>query len=146
MHRTFISTIIASALTLTGVSASMAQAGEYRRAPQVQYRTQNQVDPLAATIAGIATLFIIGKAIENNGGFDKTQKPKVHAPAPQVQKHAPAPRRAHNGHNAHRADRGHNGRRAHNNRGHHRGYEWHRHGNGHGHKHPHGPRHHRGRH
>jgi hypothetical protein len=145
MHRTFISTIIAAALTITGISSTMAQAGEYRRAPQVQHRTQNTVDPLAATIAGFVALAIIGKAIDNNGGFKKKSHPQKQYVQPQ---RSHKQQRAHNNHRrneGHRAHRGHNNHRqfSHNNR---RANEWHRHGNGHGHRHPHGPRHHRGRH
>ncbi len=133
MHRTFISTVIAAALTITGISSTMAQAGEYRYVPQPQHRSQNTVDPVAATIAGFVALAIIGKAIDNNGGFKKKSKShKQHA----------APQRAHNGH---RVQRGHKSHRQHS-RSQRRANEWHRHGNGHGHKHPHGPRHHRGRH
>ncbi|WP_293451033.1 hypothetical protein [Planktotalea sp.] len=136
MHRTFISTIIAAALTITGISSTMAQAGEYRRAPQVHHRNQNTVDPLAAAIAGVVALAIIGKAIDNNGGFKKNSHPQKKYVQPQ---RSHKQQRAHRGHNTHRqfSNNGHNNRRAN---------EWHRHGNGHGHKHPHGRRHHRGRH
>ena len=83
MHRTFISTVIVTALTITGISSTMVQAGEYRYAPQPQHRTQNPVDPVAATIAGIVALAIIGKAIDNNGSFKKRSKSKNQHAAPQ---------------------------------------------------------------
>lgn len=141
MHRAFISTVVATALAFTGISSSMAQAGEYRYAP-IQHRSQNQVDPLAATIAGLAALVIIGKAIDNSGGFKKkSHGHKQYVEPKRHKKH----QRAHNGHRAHRGHGGHR-QHGHHARRAHRGYEWHRHGNGHGHKHPHGPRHHRGRH
>jgi len=65
MHRAFISTVVATALAFTGITSSMAQAGEYRYVPAPQPRSHNHVDPVAATIAGIAALVIVGKAIEN---------------------------------------------------------------------------------
>ena len=95
MHRTFISTVIVTALTITGISSTMVQAGEYRYAPQPQHRTQNPVDPVAATIAGIVALAIIGKAIDNNGGFKKRSKSKNQHAAPQRQHKQ---KRAHSGH------------------------------------------------
>lgn len=138
MHRTFISTVVAAALTITGISSSMAQAGEYRYAPQPQHRSQNNVDPVAATIAGIVALAIIGKAIDNNGGFKKKSQPQKQYVAPQRNHKQQRAHNNHRRHDGHRSHRGHNGHRNHGG--------WHRHGNGHGHKHPHGPRHHRGRH
>jgi len=175
MHRAFISTVVATALAFTGITSSMAQAGEYRYVPAPQPRSQNHVDPVAATIAGIAALVIVGKAIENNKKHStKNHRNEKDYARPQVtHNQQKAQKRGHgNGHksnrghgskrqNAHRSQRnnwydndrrghgarnGHNGHRQQRARNNHRGYEWHRHGNGHGHKHPHGPRHHRGRH
>lgn len=165
MHRAFISTVVATALAFTGITSSMAQAGEYRYVPAPQPRSQTHVDPVAATIAGIAALVIVGKAIENNKKrSSKNHRKEKDYARPQVthnkqkahkrghgSRHQNAQRshrnnwydndrRGHgvrNGHNGHRQQRARNNQRAN---------EWHRHGNGHGHKHPHGPRHHRGRH
>lgn len=138
MHRAFISTVVATALAFTGITSSMAQASEYR---YVQPRSQNHVDPLAATIAGLAALVIVGKAIENNGGFKKKQhhKPKGHVT--QNRGHGKKSHRSHRGHGP-KTHHGHRGHRTYNNR---RGHGWHRHGNGHRHSHSYGPRHHRGR-
>lgn len=112
MHRSFISTVVAAALAITSVSASMAQAEQYRAAPRA-YNNGGGNEAIAGVLAGAAALFIIGKAIENNGGFNKKS-------------HAPRARHAHRGHR-HHAHRGHRGHRHHANRGHH----GHRHGNGH---------------
>lgn len=78
MHRTFISTIVAAALIITGISASSAQADVYRNAPQYS-RGGNEA--VAATLAGLAALVIIGKTIENNRSPRKTVV--VPAPAPR---------------------------------------------------------------
>lgn len=151
MHRTFISSVVAAALAITGISSSMAQAGEYRYVPQQQYRSQGGNEAIAAALAGVAALFIIGKTIENNGGFKKKSHPPKHHAKPHrpkahghhAQKHHRHDRQhAKRGHGHHR-NYGHNSHRRHNG---HRANEWHRHGNGHGHKHPHGRNHHRGRH
>lgn len=147
MHRTFISTVIVTALAITGISSTMVQAGEYRYAPQPQHRTQNAVDPVAATIAGIVALAIIGKAIDNNGSFKKRSKSKNQHAAPQREHKQKRAHSGHRRHDGHRANRRHGYRQhGHNSHRSRRANEWHRHGNGHGHKHPHGPRHHRGRH
>ena len=149
MHRIFISTVIAAALTVTGISATMAQAGEYRRAPQINHKSRNSIDPIAATIAGVAALVILGNALGNNAHTTK----KADHPKQKVEHHRPSNRdhasnhrngghRAH-GHDGHRNKHRHNGRRSHNT---HRSFDWHRHGNGRGHKHAHRSRHHRGHH
>lgn len=72
MHRSFISTIVAAAIAITGVSASMAQAEQYRGPARAQSNPNHGNEAIAGVLAGAAALFIIGKAIENNGGFKKS--------------------------------------------------------------------------
>ncbi|MGH1576790.1 hypothetical protein [Planktotalea sp.] len=129
MHRSFISTVVAAALAITSVSASMAQAGDYRTVPRVQQRSGGGNEAVAGVLAGAAALFIIGKAIENNGGFQK----RSHKPAPRAH-HRPQPPRAH--HRPHRNAHRHGGHRPHRA---HRGHGSHRFS----HMHNRGPRHHR---
>jgi hypothetical protein len=138
MHRTFISTIVAAALTITGISSTMAQAGEYRYAGQQQRRSTGGNEAVAGALAGIAALFIISKAIENNGGFKK----KSHRPKQHVQKsHRNNHKRASNGHRRNDGHRSHRNRNNHRQDGHgvrrshdgHRMNNWNRHNNGDGH-------------
>jgi hypothetical protein len=72
MHRSFISTVVAAAIAITGVSASMAQAEQYRSPARAQQHSNQGNEAIAGVLAGAAALFIIGKAIENNGGFKKS--------------------------------------------------------------------------
>ncbi|MEP5155088.1 hypothetical protein [Planktotalea sp.] len=104
MHRTFISTVIAAAIAITSVSASMAQAEQYRAPMRAQTNPNHGNEAIAGVLAGAAALFIIGKAIENNGGFKRS--------SPSPKKHVS--RHGHRGHK--HAARGHG----------------HRHGHGHG--------------
>ncbi|MGB7316398.1 MAG: hypothetical protein WBC85_00350 [Planktotalea sp.] len=132
MHRTFISTVVAAALAITGVSSTMAQAGEYRYAPQPQHRSSGGNEVAAAALAGIATLFIIGKTLERHQGHRE-----------KVIVRPSAPRHSHNQGRAvpsyqqkHRAGSNrHNGRTLN---------HWHTHSNGKRHKHPHKANHHYG--
>ena len=128
LHSKFISAIVGAALAFTSITATSAQAGNNGRynqrvAPQplyVQPQRNNGGgnEAVAAALAGVAALFIIGKTIERNN----SARPKAH--------HAP---RAHGGHRGHRAQRGHRGhQRAYRNdrgRGHWNGHR--RHGRGH---------------
>lgn len=136
MHRTFISTVLAAALAMTGISATAARADVYNRYPQQNAQGGNEA--VAAALAGIAALFIIGKTIDRHSDRRETviiQQPPaprhVHKPRQKVthmhkkkpRQHAHAPLRKHV--NGGKAD------------------HWHRHGNGLRHRHAHGPRHHR---
>ena len=106
IHSKFISAIVGAALAFTSVTASSAQAGNsgrngVRTAPQplyVQPQRNNGGgnEAVAAALAGVAALFIIGKTIERNN----SSRPKAN--------HAP------------RAQRGHRGQRS--NRGYHRSF------------------------
>ena len=135
MHRTFISTVVAAALTITGVSSTMAQAEQYNPAPHSQHRSGGN-EAVAGALAGIAALFIIGKALENNN-----RRETVIVPAPTYrqkhpQKHTHNNRQARSYKQKHRggANR-HNGRTLN---------HWHTHSNGKRHKHAHKATHHRG--
>lgn len=127
MHRVFISTVIAAALTMSGISATMAQAGEYRYAPQA--RKSNGVDPIAATIAGFAALAIIGAAIENNNR-GSVKKEVIITKQPPAKKRYVAPKRHYSQKHAHRNHRAQQ-QRAHRNA--------HRHGHRNAHRHTHRP-------
>lgn len=127
-HSKFISVIVGAAITITSVSASSAQAGDNKRyvqrtTPQTLYvqpqrgqRGGNEA--VAAALAGVAALFIIGTAIERN----KSARPKAH--------HAPRAHRGHGAHRDHRAQRGHH-RAYRNDRGRGHGGNHRRHGRGH---------------
>ncbi len=136
MHRTFISTVIAAALAITGVSSTMAQAGEYRRAPVPQHRSNGGNEAVAAALAGVAALFILGKTMERNNSRRETII--VPAPAPKhVHRHKQPHVQKHNrGHgnkrHAHGSPR-HNGRVLN---------HWHTHRSGTRHRHPHKGVHH----
>lgn len=142
-HRKFISAIVGTAIAVSSISATSAQAGD--RYVYQQPRQMNGGDALAATIAGMTALFIIGKAIENNN-----QPRAKAAPAPKPKAHVQK------GHKQPKAQHGHK-RPKHEPRAHHMPRKqaqhgghgnhahWHRHGNM-KHIHRHGPRHHRGGH
>jgi len=134
MHRIFISGVVAVALTITGVSSTMAQAGEYRYAPQPQHRSNGGNEAVAAALAGVAALFIIGKTMERNQTRQETII--VPTPAPSYNQKHGNHRHAHgHGHKRKHGANRHNGRRLN---------HWHTHRNGTRHKHPHKAKHHRG--
>jgi len=151
-HRKFISLVLGSAIAVTSLSATSARA----QGPYVQHnqRQMQGNEAVAAALAGVAALFIIGKTIErNNKGRDKATRPHQ----PEVQHRPHKPHKTHRPHKSHRQphayDRGHSGHR-HNQHGGHRTHahgghgghaHWHRHGNM-KHIHRHGPRHHHHRH
>lgn len=126
-HSKFISAIVGAAIVFTSVTATTAQAQDNRRyvqrsAPQPLYvQPQRNFnggnEAVAAALAGVAALFIIGKTIENN----RSSRPKAH--------HTP---RAHKEHRRHKGHRGHHGHRS--ERRHHRSHR-HDHGRNHWHNH-----------
>ena len=150
-HRKFISMVLGAAVAITSISATSARA----QGPYYSYQPQRQSggnEAVAAALAGIAALYIIGKTIErHDDGRDKAAP--LPAPKPKhVHKKKKKKKKAH--HKAHRHDHGHrshrhnNGHRHHNHRAHnhHGGHaHWHRHGNM-KHIHSHGRKHHHGRH
>lgn len=132
MYRKFIATIAAAAIAVTSVSATMAQAGDYRYTQHPRNTGGNEA--VAAAIAGVAALFIIGKTLErNNNRREQVIIQQPHQPQKTYrQKHRHSHAHGHgHGHGANR----HNGRTLN---------HWHTHSNGVRHKHPHKARHHRG--
>ena len=90
MHRKFISLVIASAIAVTGISASAAKAEGVRGRSGPSHNQRGGNEALAAGLAGLVALYAIGTVIsENNRGQGHAKA----APAPRAHRHAP-PRRA----------------------------------------------------
>ncbi|MGJ8603188.1 MAG: hypothetical protein ACSHXH_03605 [Marivita sp.] len=81
MSRRFIAAVLAVSTTIAAFSAAPARAASE--------------DDIARLLAGAATVFIIGKAIQNARDTDRDDRKSViiqHRPKPQVYSHKPIPK------------------------------------------------------